>query len=121
MTGQEDVLNQAEALSLTDGDRELLIEVVNIFLEDYPRLCRNAHQALAEGDAKTLERVAHTVRGSVANFGAKPSIQAAHRLEQLSKSGDLSGAAPALAELERQLALLRPALEEMIAVQGESE
>jgi two-component system sensor histidine kinase/response regulator len=103
---QEQVLDRAAALSRVGGDLELLKEIAELFLNEYPRELAEIRQALATGDALMLERSAHGLKGSVANFGARSAVDSAFQLEQLGKAGKLDQAPGALAELERALAHL---------------
>ena len=103
---QEQVLDLATALARVGGDLELLKEIAALFLDEYPRVLDEIHKALATGDAPMLERAAHGLKGSVANFGARGAVDAAFQLEQLGKAGKLDQAPPALAALERTLACL---------------
>ena len=103
---QEQVLDRAAALSRVGGDLDLLKEIAALFLDEYPRELDEIRRALAAGDAGTLERSAHGLKGSVANFGAAAAVDAAFQLEQLGKAGKLDRAPQALAALERALALL---------------
>ena len=106
------ILNLAMALDRVGGDRELLQEVAQLFLETSPELLEQIRQAAAERDAKTLERAAHTLKGSVGNFAADSVFQAALRLEKLGRAGDFSSVDQALAELEAEMRRLAPALTE---------
>jgi len=107
---QEQVLDRATALARVGGDLELLKEIAALFLDDYPRALDEIHQALATGDAKTLERSAHGLKGSVANFGARAAVDAAFQLEQLGRAHTLDQVPPALAALEQALASLHAEL-----------
>ena len=57
------------ALLRVGGDEELLKEIAEIFLEDYPKVLAEIQAALACGDARRLEQSAHTLKGSAGNFG----------------------------------------------------
>jgi len=103
-------LERDTALARVGGDLDLLKEIAALFLEEYPRELDQIHKALAAGDAYTLERAAHGLKGSVANFGATPAVDAAFQLEQFGKAGKLDQVPPALAALERALALLHAEL-----------
>lgn len=92
------------ALTWVDQDRELLAELVGIFLQDYPLRLTELHEAIAQGDAPRTQRVAHGLKGSVAGFGAKRAKELALRLELIGKNGDLAEARPALDDLEGELA-----------------
>lgn len=107
MTG---VLNKAEALKRVGGDEELLCEIAELFLQEFPGLLADIQAAMAAGDAHALERAAHNLKGSVANFGAEPAREAAYRVECIGRQGDLSSAAAAIAELDDQLGLLQAEL-----------
>ena len=107
---QDQVLDRATALARVGGDLDLLKEIAALFLDEYPRELREIHTALASGDALTLERSAHGLKGSVANFGARAAVDAAFQLEQFGKAGKLDQVPPALAALERTLACLHAEL-----------
>mgnify|MGYP001224698022 CR=1 FL=1 len=49
-------------------------------------------EAIAQGDDEALARAAHRLKGSVGNFGARRAVEAALRLEDMGREGDLSGA-----------------------------
>ena len=103
---QEQLLDRATALARVGGDLDLLKEIAALFLDEYPRELDDIRKALATGDAQLLERTAHGLKGSVANFGAAAAVDAAFQLEQLGRAGKLDQAPPALDALERALALL---------------
>jgi two-component system sensor histidine kinase/response regulator len=107
---QEHILDRAAALARVGGDIDLLKEIAALFLDEYPRALDEMHKALAAGDAQTLERSAHGLKGSVANFGAPRAVDAAFQLEQFGRAHKLDLAPPALAALERTLATLHAEL-----------
>lgn len=98
------------ALSRVGGDAELLREIAALFLEDYPKVMADLHDAAARGDASGVERTAHSLKGSVANFGAKSVIEAALKIEDFGRNKQLAGVAPLLQALERELAAIHPEL-----------
>ena len=107
---QEQVLDRATALARVGGDLDLLKEIAALFLDEYPRALDDIHKSQNAGDGYTLERAAHGLKGSDANFGAAAAVDAAFQLEQLGKAGKLDQVPPALAALERALALLHAEL-----------
>ena len=104
-------LDEAVALNRVGGDFELLREVVELFLDDYPQSLQKIRAAVAAGDQTDLERQAHSLKGSVSTFGAKDAFEAAFALEKQGRSGDLSNASEGLVRLEQALIALRPELE----------
>ncbi len=105
-----DVIVVSEALERVDGDKELLCELVELFLEESPSMLADIKGAVARNDTKALEYSAHTLKGSVGNFGAKDVYEAAFVLEQAGRAGSLSGTEAALAALEKALQELEPIL-----------
>jgi len=106
----DELLDLEGALGRLDGDRELLAELVQFFLEDSPGLLEQVRGGLRSGDAKTVQRAAHSLTGLAGNFGARKAVDAASSVEQFGQSGDLAAAAAALPQLERQVGLLQKAL-----------
>ena len=81
----------------------LFREIVELFLEDAPALLVQAHRSLANGDATTLERAAHSLKGLAANLDALTVVSAAHSIEQHAQERDLSLAGACLPELSKRL------------------
>jgi two-component system, sensor histidine kinase and response regulator len=104
------ILDRAAALSRVGGDTDLLREMAQLFLEEYPRSLSDVRLAVRARDARAVERSAHSLKGSVGNFAADAAFQAAFRLEMLGRVGDMSNVDSHLAQLERALSELRPAL-----------
>ncbi len=103
-------LDESLALSRVGGDVELLKEVVELFLDDYPSTFEKIKGAVASRDATALEHHAHSLKGSVSTFGANRAFEAAFSLEKQGRSGDLTGAPDGLLQLEQALEALRPEL-----------
>jgi len=104
-------LDESVALSRVGGDVELLHEVIGLFLDDYPHSLQAIRDAVRRGDRTSLERHAHSLKGSVSTFGAQEVFEAAFALEKQGRTGDLSSAAEGLERLEQALGNLRPELE----------
>jgi HPt (histidine-containing phosphotransfer) domain-containing protein len=57
-----------------------------------------------------VERAAHGLKGSVANFGAQAAVDAAFQLEQMGRAGDVTGASQAIDTLALALSALHSEL-----------
>jgi CheY-like chemotaxis protein len=104
--------------SCMGGDTALFAELTALFAEQSGQLIRQLQQALAGQDAHQVERIAHTLKGSVGAFGAGEVLAAAAQLEELARRGDLAGARQALPVLERALARLKAALAQRVSLPG---
>jgi HPt (histidine-containing phosphotransfer) domain-containing protein len=104
-------MDRAVALSRVGGDTELLREIGQLFLEEYPTMLTQLAAAVANQDAATVDRTAHSIKGSVANFGAQAAYQAALELEEMGRMKNLGEAPMRLGELQRALAALHVELQ----------
>jgi len=82
-----------ELLALMEGDRDLLLELIDVFFEDAPQRIEALRRALADRDADALYKAAHALKGSAGNFGAPTVVGRANRLEALARENDLDAAA----------------------------
>lgn len=96
------------------GDNEFVAEIVQMFREDTPPNLDELDQAATSLDPVRLGKVAHGLKGSAGNFGAKHFRTLTERIEEIARSGDLAPAAAAIADLraeyERVIAALDAAL-----------
>ncbi len=93
-----------------EGDLQLLDEIASLFFTDYPRRLSELHEAIARHDSEAVFAAAHSIKGSVASLAAQPSYEAAQRLEQMGRSGDLRGVGGACARLQAEVERLKTAL-----------
>jgi HPt (histidine-containing phosphotransfer) domain-containing protein len=105
------VFDAAALLALVGDDKELMQEIVDLYLEEYPRILGDIRAAAASGEVRALEFSAHALKGSVSNMAARRAYDAAMELETLARADQLPGARDALPLLERELASLQRALQ----------
>jgi len=92
------------------GD-DLLAKLIDVFLENTPRVLTDARAALVANSTPGLARAAHTLRGSCSNFGAERMRVACRELEDFSNRGVIEGSEELLAAIEREFSYVRIALE----------
>ena len=91
------------------GDEAL--SIVNLFLEDAPRLIRLMEQASAMPDLEVMREAAHALKSSSANVGALALSAAAKRIELGARAHALDRPAVAVALLIAEFARARVALQ----------
>ncbi|MBI5563979.1 MAG: response regulator [Chloroflexi bacterium] len=92
------------ALDMVAGDRDLLLESVNLFLtQDLPRHWRELETGLAQQTPVAVKRAAHGLKGALDSFGGRPARDVALRLEAIGRSGDLTAAPAVAAELQEEV------------------
>jgi two-component system sensor histidine kinase/response regulator len=100
-------INMVVAMRNMEGDKDLLAELVEIFVEDYPLRLSEINEALAREDAKTVEHTAHSLKGALGNLGAEAGQRLALRLETLGRDGNLEEAKSAVDDLAKELGRIK--------------
>lgn len=108
--GRAGALDEDALLKLVGGDRKLVGELAEMFLEDLEPRVTEITAAVSERDADRLRSGAHLLSGSAGSLKAGVVSAAAAVLEGMGRSGELAGAHHALAELNVAIASLRPRL-----------
>ena len=96
-------LDLVAAAAHVRGNERLLRDMLAIVLAECPRLLSDIRKAIEASDATALRLAAHALKGSVANFAASQTVEAARKLEKIGIDGDLSDARAAFHELELAL------------------
>jgi len=103
-------LNEAALVAGFGGNRQVLREVIDIFLVDGPHLLSAVQHAQQAGDEKALAASAHALKGSVGLFVQTGAFETARQLERTARAGDLSESGPLCASLEADMRVLDSAL-----------
>ncbi len=108
-----DAFDLNAALDRVEGDRDLLVELAELFLEDSASLMEEILSSLKRKDHLALERSAHKLKGSVGNFCSKEAFETAFQVETAARDGDLDSAGTAVSQLEQSMGSLRSALSQL--------
>jgi two-component system, sensor histidine kinase and response regulator len=93
-------------LERLDGDRELLGELFEDFLQDKDDHLKAGHAAIAASSIKGMYDAVHALRGCVANFCATRAFDVACRLQEHLHGDFGDDIAPLFKELEGEIAKL---------------
>jgi HPt (histidine-containing phosphotransfer) domain-containing protein len=93
-----------------DDNVELLQELIELFLNNSPRLLTQMQAAVAERDCRRLERAAHTMKGSLLNLCAATGAELAFELESACRDEDLDQAQMVLSRLHEECRRVRSEL-----------
>jgi two-component system, sensor histidine kinase and response regulator len=108
------VLDPSEALGRLGGDKELLSELIQVFLKDYPRQMAEVRNSTERNDWTGLERAAHSLKGSVGNFGKGRVFDLALELEQCAQNANSERCMKVSRALEEELETLKVELERLV-------
>ena len=95
--------NMADVMDAVDGDKDLVRELVNDFLEIYPVQLDELMHAVEKSDAQQIERKAHLFKGSVGNFGVEAAHKLAYQLEKMGREEKLDNAGSVMNELYEEM------------------
>jgi HPt (histidine-containing phosphotransfer) domain-containing protein len=111
MTGASEVIDATVFTELRESTgAEFVVELVDAFLDEAPQLLAQMRQALADGDAATFRRAAHSLKSNGQTFGAAEFAGLARELEQGGAAGQN---ATSLDRLEALFAGTAAALKEL--------
>jgi PAS domain S-box-containing protein len=102
------------------GLRELGVDefgkLVHLFLSDGALRVAELHSAGAEADGVAMAKLAHSLKGSAATFGASVLVQRCDELQIVARSGDLADSASLIDSVDAGFILASEALrEELLA------
>jgi CheY-like chemotaxis protein/HPt (histidine-containing phosphotransfer) domain-containing protein len=93
-------LDMSAALAAVENDADLLRIVLEAMLEETPDLVRQLHAAVGAGDAVTVQRAAHTIKGTMRLFPDQPVREMARQMEAMGREKNLEGATELLVSLD---------------------
>ena len=105
------VVDTAELLGKVQDDRELLAEIIQLFENSLPGIFEELRESIANGDTAGVARMAHTLKGSVGNFGRRAAYRVVEEMESSAKQNDIEQTEKAFAADESQLKRLQTALQ----------
>ena len=105
------IFDVAAMLRNIGGDRALLEQLVELFLQRYQTMLEAIHSALVGRDQKAVEQAAHALKGTASNLCASEVVLAAGQLEALGRLGTLVEGPTIYTQLEKAMLRLVRLLE----------
>ncbi|MBC7838302.1 MAG: response regulator [Nitrospiraceae bacterium] len=105
------IFDVAATLRNIGGDRALLEDLVELFLERYETMLERIRTALASKDQSAVEQAAHALKGTANNLSASEVVLSAGQLEALGRLGTLVEGPMIYTQLEKAVFRLVHVLE----------
>ena len=112
-TDHESIIDVDLALTYTAGDRDMLISIAELFLQEGPLQLQAVEHAVEQGDAAQAGKAAQTLKGSVNNFCSAAAVAAAGKMERAAAAGDWQEFSPAWQSLNREMERLFSEVEKL--------
>jgi len=104
----------AAALAKTDPD---VMEIIGaMVLAEIPQYMANIENILLQGEPTELQRAAHTLKGLLGNFGAKPAVRWAQLIEDAAEQGNVGDAPAHYLRLQEEISKFQPVLAAVLSV-----
>ncbi len=86
-------------MNRVSGDRELMSEVIRLFLDDCPARLAAIEKAVKSRDPEALRTAAHALKGAAGNLSATGLFEATAVLERIGAEGRMEAAEGAWRQL----------------------
>jgi two-component system sensor histidine kinase/response regulator len=106
------IFDVATTLRNIGGDKTLLEDLIELFLQRYEAMLEKIRVALAERDQTAVEQAAHALKGTANNLSASEVVLSAGQLEALGRLGRLTEAPIVYTQLEKAVLRLVQLIEE---------
>ena len=97
-------------------DKETIVEIIDIFFEEYPDRAEKLKKNIQDGDFAQLKFNAHSLKGVVANFQDPICFELARKLDEMAKHQQSSGLITVFEDLDRACTKL---MDELTALKAE--
>ena len=94
-------------------DKEIVVEIIDIFLKEYPARVNAIAVDIESGDCDNLKFNAHSIKGVIANFVAPQAEQCARELEIRATEKNMDGVKELFEEFKKSSASMVDELAEL--------
>lgn len=98
--GQREVFDRSQMLERLGNDEELLVEILDLFVQDAPTQLANLTTAIQTREDELVTRHAHTLKGQAANIAAARMKEVSYEMETAAREGDLDRATTLLPRVQ---------------------
>ncbi len=85
------IIDLDDVLGRIQGDKELLVELIEIFLDDCPQKVSEIKKCFEISDFGQLSELSHSIKGAAANIGAKKISYTFLQAEEAANSQNIDG------------------------------
>jgi HPt (histidine-containing phosphotransfer) domain-containing protein len=107
------IIDVPELMERVQDDKELILELFDIFLEDYDKRRAALEGAVKVSDFEEIGSVSHSLKGAAGNISAKPLRMVLMELENKGKASDLNGVPELISAMDKEFDLLKQRIDEL--------
>ena len=98
----EEIIDLPELLERVQDDKELLLELFDIFVQDFAVKRKSLEEYIKSKNYEEIRNIAHSLKGASGNISAKPLRAVCIQFEDLGKRNSVSDAQALLAQLDKE-------------------
>lgn len=98
----DDIIDLPDVLERVQDDKELLLELLDIYQEDFISKRESLAQAIQNKDFTKIKEIAHSMKGASGNISAKRMHATCLQLEQLAKESNANSMDSLLKTIDSQ-------------------
>ncbi len=117
---KKEVLDIEEVMERVQDDRELFMELLEIFQEDYAEKRKQLDGLIAQNDLAQIRDVAHSIKGASGNISAKSIEASCEIIERAAEEGNMLLIQETILLLDRQFAELHTIIVQLKEAPGTS-
>jgi len=109
----DDILDFNEFMERVQDDKDLLMELLDIFAEDYQEKIASLQKAVNNNNIEEIKSIAHSLKGASGNISAKRMRELFLSMEDTVKNSDMDGANKILEDLSKEYEALNSRINEL--------
>ena len=109
----EHIIDLDDVLERIQGDKELLVELIEIFLDDCPSKIIDIKECFKVDNFDQLAEAAHSAKGAAANIGAKKLWKTFLEIEEAAKVGTSDQSEELIKKMDQEFDELKQYLPEL--------
>ena len=94
-------------------DKDVIVEIIDLFFEEYPERIKSLEEAISQKDHELLKTTAHSIKGVVSHFHAEGPRSLAKDLEEKGTNQDMTGVESIFGQLKEKADKMLEELEEI--------
>lgn len=109
----DDIIDLPDILERVQDDKALLLELLDIFQEDFAGERRALGEAVTKKDFNKIRKGAHALKGASGNISAKRMSATCLQLEQLAKANTIAGMSDLVKTIDSQFEEVKANIEKL--------
>jgi len=109
----DEIIDVNDVLERVQDDRELFLELLDIFNEDFAQKRKSLSDFIEKSDFQEIKDIIHSIKGASGNISAKAMHASCSEIEKLAEKQDINKLSEVIEKLDDQFAELQARIKEI--------